>query len=165
MPFPNAVSRFMKWPWSRTLILVTALVGLVTFNLIPDREDRPRGRMPDGGASGIPISQQPTETPTETPRTLARDPSAISPSVPSQTVRDQTNRREANPPAELPIWERPPRTTIQPFPEEARFDPPLPPFKVPPEMIGEPSRPVAVDALPSQDDSPRSDGAVPASTP
>src|SRR5581483_3756711 len=37
--------------------------------------------------------------------------------------------------AELPIWERPPRTTAQPFPEAARFDPPFPPFKLPPEML------------------------------
>ena len=36
---------------------------------------------------------------------------------------------------ELPIWERPPRTTAQPFPEAARFDPPFPPFKLPPEML------------------------------
>ncbi len=39
------------------------------------------------------------------------------------------------PPAEVPEWERKPTRTSQPFPEEARFDPPMPPIKIPPEML------------------------------
>ncbi len=39
------------------------------------------------------------------------------------------------PPAEVPEWERKPLRTAQPFPEEARIDPPTPPMKIPPEML------------------------------
>jgi hypothetical protein len=47
------------------------------------------------------------------------------------------------PPAEVPEWERRPLRTSQPFPEEARIDPPLPPIKIPPEMLLPPALPNA----------------------
>ena len=40
-----------------------------------------------------------------------------------------------SPPTEVPAWERKPLRTSQPFPEEARFDPPMPPIKIPAEML------------------------------
>jgi hypothetical protein len=49
----------------------------------------------------------------------------------------------AAPPAEVPEWERKPLRTSQPFPEEARFDPPMPPIKIPPEMLIPPAAPDA----------------------
>jgi len=42
---------------------------------------------------------------------------------------------EGTKPEDLPIWARPPRVISQPFPEGGRIDPPLPPVKIPPEML------------------------------
>jgi hypothetical protein len=50
------------------------------------------------------------------------------------------------PPAEVPEWERKPLRTAQPFPEEARIDPPMPPIKIPPEMLIPPAAPDAASA-------------------
>jgi hypothetical protein len=41
----------------------------------------------------------------------------------------------ATPEDEVPVWQRRPLRTTQPFPEGARFDPPMPPIKIPPEML------------------------------
>jgi hypothetical protein len=42
------------------------------------------------------------------------------------------------PEVEIPIWARPPRVLTMPYPEGGAYNPPLPPVKLPPEMIGDP---------------------------
>ena len=49
-------------------------------------------------------------------------------------------------PDDVPEWERKPLRTAQPFPEAARFDPPTPPMKIPPEMLVPPAAPDAARA-------------------
>jgi hypothetical protein len=41
-------------------------------------------------------------------------------------------------PEQLPIWARPPRIMSTPFPEGGRYNPPLPPVKLLPEMLDPP---------------------------
>jgi hypothetical protein len=42
------------------------------------------------------------------------------------------------PDLEIPIWARPPRVLTTPYPEGGAYNPPLPPVKLPPWMIGDP---------------------------
>lgn len=66
---------------------------------------------------------------------------AVTPSAPARIPTPDHSEATAPaaaaepPPAEVPEWERKPLRTSQPFPEEARFDPPMPPIKIPPEML------------------------------
>jgi hypothetical protein len=73
-------------------------------------------------------------------------PSASAPAPPfaSRVPRDarppepqsaETAATAATPDDEVPVWQRRPLRTDQPFPEGARFDPPMPPIKLPPEML------------------------------
>ena len=70
-------------------------------------------------------------------------PAVIAPAAPAAHERREplpASARAAMPPAEapptdVPEWERKPLRTTQPFPEEARFDPPMAPIKIPPEML------------------------------
>jgi hypothetical protein len=159
MPLPDQPPRSKKWPWWRTLILFAVLLGLLILTLLPDRADhREReGAAADAGGSSLSDQEPASEERRRGDPSRAALPSAGDPTAPSAlqgpaTRSGEARRDGASAPGDLPIWERPPRTTIQPFPPEAAFDPPLPPFKVPPEMIGQPSGTVApvgaVDASP-----------------
>jgi hypothetical protein len=81
----------------------------------------------------------PTAEPPVHPTTPPRNPPLERRGAPTSAG---TTAAEA-PPAEVPEWERKPLRTSQPFPEEARFDPPMPPIKIPPEMLVPPGAPDA----------------------
>jgi hypothetical protein len=106
-----------------------------------------RGR---GGGSGG--GEKDEATTTALPSPAAQPP--VDPTTPPR--HPALERREATtsagttpaataeaPPAEVPVWERKPLRTSQPFPEEARIDPPMPPIKIPPEMLVPPGAPDA----------------------
>jgi hypothetical protein len=130
---PSSLSRLLRWRGARTFLLVAILGGLAWF-LFPGRDDpadqaavaepAPPIDEPSRPASSAPAAAEPT---------AARVPGA----PPTQVDQATAGGPIADPPGELPVWERPPRTTVQPFPEAARFDEPLPPSKVPAWMIGD----------------------------
>jgi hypothetical protein len=119
--------------WSRTLVLAAILIGLAII-LLPRREDPPAPaprRDSDPGAAPGPGETAPRDEPAAPRGAPSREPRA-----PADRSGAAPNEPDRDPAAELPIWERPPRTTAQPFPEAARFDPPMAPIRIPPWMIG-----------------------------
>ena len=99
----------------------------------------------DHGKSDKTVAVSPSET--EPPR-ASSTPAAAPDSSPAPAHADVPAHAAAPaavepPPAEVPEWERKPLRTAQPFPEEARFDPPMPPIKIPPEMLVPPAAPDA----------------------
>ena len=87
--------------------------------------DRPGARLP-AAPDAAPIAGAPVGAPRPAPTPARASPPIVE-----------------TPPDELPVWERPPLRTSQPFPEGARLDPPLPPIKIPPEMLLPPAIPDA----------------------
>ena len=88
----------------------------------------------DGAKDEVTAAALPSSEPAAAPQPVAAPPAP----------RTTAEHREATPPAappateapaEVPEWERKPLRTSQPFPEEARIDPPMPPIKIPPEML------------------------------
>ena len=59
---------------------------------------------------------------------------AVAPAAPGDRQEPSKDPRK-DLPEDLPIWARPPKVTAQPFPEGGRVNPPLPPIKIPPEML------------------------------
>jgi hypothetical protein len=103
----------------------------------------------DHGKSDPTAAASPTEP--EPPR--APPPPAAAPGSSAAPAHAEAPARTAAPaaaaeppPAEVPEWERKPLRTSQPFPEEARIDPPMPPIKIPPEMLIPPAAPDAAGA-------------------
>ena len=88
---------------------------------VPAREPTARATNETGWRS-------PTPTPTPTPTAPTAE------SVEAQ-IAATGEIPPGTPPEHLPIWARPPRVTSQPFPEGGRINPPLPPAKIPPEML------------------------------
>jgi hypothetical protein len=124
-------------------LLVIAATGLavvlglgITLLIVRARGDGGRGK-DEGTAAALPPEPAPT------PQTAVNAP--VEPRVPSPEHREPAAPAVAPPSsaAEVPEWERKPLRTSQPFPEEARIDPPMPPIKIPPEMLIPPAAPDA----------------------
>jgi hypothetical protein len=140
MRLPAALSRLFRWRWSRTLALIGIFVALA-FILIPDRSSAPVERpLPSGHPAPVePVWREP------------RGPvSGAHAGAPDQPVHGASSAAPADdPPGELPVWERPPRKTSQPFPEGARLEEPRPPIRLPPGMLAEPPPPSPPGAAPA----------------
>jgi hypothetical protein len=112
------------------LAAVIALAGVLIFNR--GQDDRPIREAPRPPLAAEPevATRGSPPTPTPTPTHITARP---------KTVQDVIAETGEIPPGtraeDLPIWARPPRVTAQPFPEGARINPPLPPVKIPAEML------------------------------
>jgi hypothetical protein len=117
-------------------LLVIAATGLavvlafgITFVILRVRgRDAGKDERTAATAPSIAEPAQPPRPPVNAPAVAParehREPATATAPPPAETA-----------PAELPVWERKPLRTSQPFPEEARFDPPMAPIKIPPEML------------------------------
>jgi hypothetical protein len=98
----------------------------------PTRDERPAAKARRPAAAAEPTARHPSPTSTPTP-TPALDSTVEAQIAATGEIPPGTR------PEHLPIWARPPRVTSQPFPEGARINPPLPPVKIPPEMLAPPA--------------------------
>src|ERR1051325_4694174 len=89
-----------------------------------------------GGERGVRERGERVFVPRSEPRAAASDETRTETGTGTET---ETGTGGAGSGEEIPIWARPPRVTVQPFPEGARFDPPMPPVKIPPEMLVPPA--------------------------
>jgi len=60
------------------------------------------------------------------------------PSRPAAPPPPPTGAPDAGADEEVPIWARPPRVTVTPFPEGGRYDPPQPKYTIPAYMLDPP---------------------------
>jgi hypothetical protein len=133
------------------LLLVLAAAGLAAVVLIGalliftrGGDTKPAAREPTAReeAPAAPASEQPTTATTPRPGRSTSPTPTLTP-TPERKVESTVEAQIAatgeippgTAPEHLPIWARPPRVTSQPFPEGGRINPPLPPVKIPPEML------------------------------
>ena len=123
------------------LLLVLAAAGLAAVVLIGAALIFTRGGEPATVASPPAGEEAPAVPAREQAATATR---RNSPTPTAEPKTDSTVEAQiaatgeippGTPPEHLPIWARPPRVTSQPFPEGGRINPPLPPVKIPPEML------------------------------
>ncbi len=98
----------------------------------------------DPTAAVSPSEPEPRRAPPPPPAAPGSSPTPAHTEMPARTAASAATAEP--PPAEVPEWERKPLRTAQPFPEEARIDPPTPPIKIPPEMLVPPAAPDAAVA-------------------
>ena len=120
------------------------VVGLGTVAIITRSSDRGRSGVTGSTAE----ADQPGRTGPAPPATIddrqgRGGSSAPQPAGATVAARaagsTASDTADAGPDAEVPVWARRPKITTQPFPEGARFDPPLPPIRIPPEMLPPPA--------------------------
>jgi hypothetical protein len=121
-------------PHHRPPLLVIAAAGLAVvlasgITLVILRALGDHGKS-DTTAAVSPSEPEPARAPTPPP---ASSPAPAHANVPARIPAPPASAEP--PPGEVPEWERKPLRTAQPFPEEARIDPPMPPIKIPPEML------------------------------
>jgi len=125
-------------------IAVVAVRGRGPARESPDDGDRAassppadsEGRAPPAPPPLPPAPPSPSLSPPLPPSSPSSPPSSPA-SAAAETDNGRTGQRGAT--GELPIWERPPLRTSQPFPESARAEAPPPPVKLQPWMLSPPA--------------------------
>lgn len=124
-----------------------AVIGIGVVLILTRGEPAPEIAQPAAPAT-LPDDDGRLVKPAE-PLPVAAAPAASAPSLPApapapvpapaksirEIIAETGEIPEGTRPEDLPIWARPPRVLAQPFPEGGRINPPLPPVKIPPEML------------------------------
>ena len=111
---------------------LVAVVGVGVLLIVIRKCPRDAASSSSSSSSHSDTSSNPR--PVAVPSISRASSAAVAPAAPGDRQEPSKDPRK-DLPEDLPIWARPPKVTAQPFPEGGRVNPPLPPIKIPPEML------------------------------